>query len=445
MLKARFLFPPNFLWGTATAAHQVEGGNTNNNWSAWEEQPGRILQGHRSGRACDWWAGRWKDDLDRAADTGQNAHRMSIEWSRVQPAMDRWDEDAVDHYRQILRGMHERGLKPFVTLHHFTDPLWLTEMGGWENPQAPTLFEAFVRKVVGSCREYVETWVTINEPNIYVTGGYLGMGFPPGKNDPSAAFQVMANLVRGHSRAYHAIHALQQGALVGFAQNYRSFKPQRPWLVLDTVPADLLSRQINDAFPRALVTGKLNFLFRRASIPEAAGTQDFLGVNYYTRDLVRFNLFNPGQFFTRRFFPPEAPLSDTGFLAHVPEGMFEALNWARSFGLPIYVTENGVENAGDGLRPRYIIEHIHQIWRAVNFNWPVRGYFHWSLLDNFEWERGWTQRFGLWGLDVETQTRIRRSSADLYSEICHQNAITSEMISKYTPGIFQKLMPGGRD
>lgn len=126
MVQATYHFPDGFLWGAATAAHQVEGGNDNNNWARWEAESGRILNGDRSGAACDWWRGRWKEDLDRAAETGQNAHRLSIEWSRVQPAPDRWDEDALDHYREIIRGMHARGLTPMVTLHHFTDPLWFT-------------------------------------------------------------------------------------------------------------------------------------------------------------------------------------------------------------------------------------------------------------------------------------------------------------------------------
>jgi hypothetical protein len=125
MAEATVHFPRGFLWGAATAAHQVEGNNTNNNWHAWEQQEGRIIHGDKSGLACDWWGGRWKEDLDRAAETGQNAHRFSIEWSRIQPAPDRWDEEALERYRLMLRGMLERGLMPMVTLHHFSNPLWL--------------------------------------------------------------------------------------------------------------------------------------------------------------------------------------------------------------------------------------------------------------------------------------------------------------------------------
>jgi hypothetical protein len=146
--EATYQFPEGFLWGTATAAHQVEGQNTANNWSAWEAEPGRIINGDKAGLACDWWNGRWEEDLTNAARDGQNAHRFSVEWSRVMPSPDRWDESALDHYREMLKGIHRLGMTPMVTLHHFTDPLWIYEMGGWENDQTPKYFEKFVRKVV---------------------------------------------------------------------------------------------------------------------------------------------------------------------------------------------------------------------------------------------------------------------------------------------------------
>ncbi len=441
MASASFHFPAGFLWGSATAAHQVEGSNTNNNWYAWEEEPGRIIHGQRSGLACDWWGGRWKEDMDRAAEGGQNAHRLSIEWSRIQPTPEHWDEDALEHYRQMVRGMVERGLTPMVTLHHFTDPLWLMEQGGWENPNTPELFAKFTAKAVEALKEYVSLWVTINEPNCYFYFGYVDGAFPPGKKNIGAANKVLCNLVRGHAAAYRAIHEIQREARVGFALNYRSFKPAKPWFPLDRAQAALRHNMWNNSFTNALVDGKVRYLGKTTRIPAAAKTQDYLGVNYYSRDLVEFNLLKPGDFFARSFYPPEAELSTTGFLANVPNGMFEALKWARGYDLPIIITENGVEDTDDRLRPRYLIEHLHQTWRAANFNWPVKGYFYWSQVDNFEWERGWTQRFGLWGLDVATQARIRRPSVDLYAEICRENGISAEMVQRYAPQIYDKLFP----
>lgn len=441
MLQATYHFPRGFLWGTATAAHQVEGNNTNNNWWDWEQEPGNILNGYKSGLACDWWSGRWREDFDRAAESGQNAHRLSVEWSRIQPAPDRWDENALDHYREMLRGLLERDLTPMVTLHHFSDPLWLAEQGGWENEDVAGWFEKFTNKVVEALREYANLWVTINEPNVLLTSSYILGDFPPGKTHLPTAFKVATNLLRAHARAYGCIHKLQPQAQAGLAINYRSFIPARPWFPLDRLSAGLQSRMFNDLFPRAADSGVLRFLASRKSIREARNTQDFLGINYYTRDRVAFSLLKPNEMFGKRFFPPGADLSDNGFIANEPEGMFAALKWGLRFKIPLIITENGIEDADDHIRPRYLVQHLHEVWRAVNFNWPVRGYFHWSLLDNFEWERGWTQRFGLWELDVETQGRRKRPSADLYKEICLENGISSEMVARYAPEVFDRVFP----
>ena len=430
------------MWGCATAAHQVEGDNRNNDWWAWEQQPGRILLGHTSGAADDWWGGRWKEDLERALASGQNAHRLSIEWSRIQPSPDRWDDKALDRYVEIVRWLSEHKMTPLVTLHHFTDPLWLAETGGCENAATPALFEKFVRHVVPALKDYVSLWITINEPNVYIMSGWLGGPFPPGKSNMGLAAVVTENMIRGHALAYHALHELQPEAQVGVAVNYRSLKAARSWFLLDYVPTNIQNQIYNNAFTDTLVNGRLNLVLKKVDIPEAAHTQDYIGVNYYSRDMVKFNLLNPGEMFGSRFYPPEAPLSPTGFIADIPEGMFDALKWAHRYNLPIIVTENGVEDNKDTLRPRYTIEHLHQVWRAANFNWRVKGYFHWSLVDNFEWERGWTQRFGLWGLDVETQKRIRRPSVDLYEAICKENGISSEIVSRFAPEILDQLFPG---
>jgi beta-glucosidase len=449
MPRATIHFPEGFYWGTATAAHQVEGRNSNNSWSAWEQMPGKIAGDATAGLACDWWGGRWKEDMDRAVETGQNAHRFSVEWSRIQPAPDRWDEDALDFYREMARGMVERKITPMVTLHHFTDPLWMFEpsqtgnplgSGGWERDDAPELFAKFVQKVVGALKEYVNLWITINEPNVYLVGGWLGGAFPPGKNDPKMAMKVVTNLIKGHAAAYKIIHELQPQAQVGIAHHFRNFSPARPWFLPDRILANMIFKSFNNGFVDPLATGRMQILNYRTQIPEAAGTQDFIGINYYSNDLAKF-ILDPKRIFMQLGFPPDALLSPSGFIANMPEGMFSAMKWAKQYGKPIFITENGVEDATDLFRPRYLIEHLFQVWRAVNFNWPIKGYFHWSLVDNFEWERAWDQRFGLWGLDITNQMRIRRRSVDLYAAICHENGISSAMVEEFAPQIVPLLYP----
>ena len=440
MVQATFHFPRGFLWGTSTAAYQVEGSNPQSNWYAWEQEPGHIENGDKCGLACDWWNGRWREDFRRASDGNQNAHRMSVEWSRIQPAPERWDEAALDKYIEMVRTLSELNMTPLITLHHYSDPQWFVDQGGWESDKAAGYFENYVRKVVVALKDYCNLWCTLNEPNGYAMLGFIQGLFPPGKKNISLGFKVMLNLVRAHASAYHAIHQIQPEAKVGMANYYRSLKPKKQWSPFDRVVTHLLMN-FNNIFPDAAQYGKVNFLTMHKYVPEAKGTQDFFGIDYYTRDYVSFNLFNPAELFSRRSFREDAELSSTKFLANEPAGMFEALRWGLKYDLPIIITENGFEDAEDRVRPKYLVEHIHQVWRAVNFNWPIKGYFHWTLVDNFEWERGWTQRFGLWELDVDTQARLKRPSADLYSEICKENGISDDMVRRFSPAALASLFP----
>ncbi|NIM92298.1 MAG: family 1 glycosylhydrolase [Anaerolineales bacterium] len=442
MVEAIHYFPEDFLWGTATSSHQVEGDNTNNDWWEWEQQPAKIVHGHSSIKACEWWKGRWEEDFDRAHNDGHNAIRLSIEWSRIEPSMGIWDESAVDQYRQMLHGARDRDLSPMVTLHHFTNPLWFANQGGWLNDEASRHFQRYARKIVSSLDDLVDYWVTINEPNVYIYMAYVEGAFPPGEQDLRKAVKVVQNLAHGHARAYHVIHEVNPNAKVGLAHNYRDMKPASPRNPINKWISKIRSTAFNDTFPRLVQNGETRFLGRKIRVPEATGTQDYFGLNYYTREFVKVDLRRPMELFGRGSYREEAVLSESEFIANEPEGLWEGIKWALEYDLPLIITENGVEDSKDTLRPRYLAEHIRKIWSAVNFNWMVKGYFHWSLVDNFEWERGWTQRFGLWALDVETQKRRKRPSAELFAAICQSNGLSSEMVSKYAPEIFEDMFPG---
>lgn len=441
MPRATFNFTTGFLWGTATAAHQVEGNNVNNDWWAWEQQPGHIHEGDRSGKAADWWGGRWREDFDRAKDGWQNAHRFSVEWSRIQPEPERWDEAALDRYRDMLLGLRERNMTAMVTLHHFTNPQWLADMGGWENEAVVDIFAAYVRRTVDALNSHCQLWVTINEPNVYMNGAYLGEGFPPGKNDQKVGLQVLLNMVKAHAAAYQVIHDIQPDAQVGVAHHWRGFTPANKG-PLTRLVSNLHDKAFNDAFAMTLKTGKFDAVMLKAEVPQAKDTQDFVGLNYYTRDLIKFDLAKSGSLFSNRYYAKDALLSETGFLSNDPQGFQQAIKWAKSFDLPIYITENGCDDSKDDFRRRYLLQHLLAMWHMLTNNVPVKGYFHWTLVDNFEWERGWSQRFGLWALDPQTQIRTRRKSADLYAEICRTNAITSEAVEKFAPEVYDILYPG---
>jgi beta-glucosidase len=319
----------------------------------------------------------------------------------------------------------------------------VAERNAWETGEAVALFERYARKVVSALRDDVSLWCTINEPNVYMYSGWVAGVFPPGKKNLALALRVAQNLLRAHAAAYGAIHAEQPEALVGVPVHFRPIEPARPNAPLDRWAAQTQFHLFSTLFPDAIRTGAMRRVFGPAArIPEAKGTLDFLGLNYYTADVTRFDLTNPAELFGRRSFPPQAELDELAWFACYPPGFFSSLHWARQFGLPVYVTENGIGDAADRLRPRYLITHVRQLWRAVNFNWDVRGYFHWSLVDNFEWERGWTHRFGLYAMDPQTLERTPRRSAQLYAEICKTRSLSSDMVARYAPELLEEMFPG---
>ncbi len=437
-------FPAGFLWGAATAAHQVEGGNTNNNWAAWEASPGHIYQGHTAGRACDWWNGQYLADFDRAAALHHNAHRLSVEWSRIEPERGKFDSAAIEQYAQMIAALRERGMEPLVTLHHFTDPLWVSGMGGWTNLETVRRFERFARVVVEDLGHDVTMWCTINEPLVYATQGYLVGRFPPGKKSLGQTFRVTENMLRGHAAAFHAIKEIQPEARVGFAKHQISLITRRPaWLHR---PARNLIRQMfNRAFVEALVTGTLRFPFHKSEVPEARDTLDWIGLNYYYRFSVGFNLRYPQRLFIQQAQPRDGILGPESVGEIWPEGLFEQIKWlCERTGKPLYVTENGTPDPDDTLRPLHMVRSIRSMWQAVNHNYPVKGYFYWTLTDNFEWAEGYDPRFrfGLFGCDHETQERTPRRSGELYGAICAANGLTADMVRRSIPGAADTLFPG---
>ncbi len=443
MPEATLHFPGDFRWGVATAAHQVEGGNTNNNWWAWEQEEGHIAGRHASGAACNWWENA-EADFDRAVGLNIQTLRLSIEWSRVEPEPGVFDEAALQRYAQMLRGLRERGIEPLITLHHFTDPLWLAERGGWAEKENVEHFARFVRRVVEALGEHCNFWCTINEPNVYAYMGYLDGGFPPGQSDLGMAMAVIRHLLLGHAAAYRTIHELQPEARVGLAHNMRVFDPANPGSPLDRFVTRWVDRTYNRAILRSLKRGVWALPLGFGLAWQLRDTLDWIGLNYYTRDLVTFDRERPETLFSHTLHADDAELLDGGYGEFYPDGLLRCLERLAALELPIYVTENGLPDDDDDQRPRYLLTHLHQLWHALQRSYPVMGYYHWTLVDNFEWAEGWTLRFGLIELDPETQDRTPRRSAELYADIIRANAIAPRLIDRYAPELRPELLPGGR-
>jgi beta-glucosidase len=437
----RIEFPQGFLWGVSTAAHQVEGGNGNNQWAAWEAA-GKIRSGEVSGVACDWWNNAERD-FDLARDMGLNALRLSLEWSRIEPAPGEWDQQALLRYRKMLEGLSSRGIQPIVSLHHFTHPKWFEQEGAFLSNRAGERFERFAGQVVSQLGDLCRHWVTFNEPNVFAALGYVLGEFPPGQTgNMRTALRMIDGMAICHARAYRAIHAVQADAKVGWAQNYVVFEPARRNLFLDRLSASLLNRLFNESFLAAIEKGKSAIPGNLGSkrLREAKQCCDFIGVNVYSRFHVAFSLRHASQLFSNVYVPEDVPQGDRGvekpYGEAYPGAVSAAVERCARLGKPIYILENGVPDAKDRIRPWLIVNVIRELHRLIGEGKDVRGYFHWTLTDNFEWSEGWGLRFGLFELDASTQQRTMRPSGRLYGAIAQANGLPDQISSVFPDPTF---------
>ncbi len=426
-------FPAGFLWGAATSAHQVEGGNTRNDWWRFEQLPGVIAGGRGSGAACRHWE-FFDSDFARAAADGHGAHRLSFEWSRLETSPGQFDPGAVAHYHAVLASLRRHALTPIVTLHHFTNPLWIADAGGWESRATVDRFESFVRFCAREFGSEVDWWCTVNEPEVFAFRGWSEGIWPPAVRDNSRALAVIANVLEAHGRAYHVLHSEDRSdadgdgvaARVGFAKHRIQLEPLRAWNPLDQLQSALEDRVFNVAVERAAIHGEIDLWIPGAravkrSLPELRHTLDWYGLNYYTRWMVRS--LSPVPHVAK----PGAPRNDLGWELW-PGGFEQALVAAGRFGIPVLVTENGVADSRDALRPAALVAFVEVMHAAIARGVNVLGYMHWSLLDNFEWSDGYDGRFGLYAVDFDDseRPRTRRASAEVFARIARANALTGE-------------------
>ena len=470
-----FRLPAGFLWGTATAAYQIEH-TQDDDWAAFEDavikegrfgsldvgkpKPGHI---HKLG---DWpeeirkkktdFDERIEQDLTLAATMGHNAYRFSISWARLFPSEDQRDPDpaGIAFYRRIFDALAERKLTPVVTLFHFTSPRWLWRVVdgkvGWERADALEHWDRFVRAVIQHFGGRMPIVCTLNEPMVFVYAGYLDGVFPPleRRAGPAAVVPVIEQLLRAHARAYHLIKddAARRGqpVQVGYAQHTRVFEPLRPESLLDRLTAGLITRAFIWDFCDAVETGTLRLTGtssrHQREIPGLRGTQDYLGINYYGRFYVRSHLLRPTKFDVLLHDPDRKQAdypNDLGWASY-PRGFRQVLNEAgQRYRRPVYVLENGTADAAsdDRLRQRLLVEHVFEMQQAVRDGTDVRGYFHWSLLDNFEWAEGFEARFGLVAVDYRDGfRRLPRPSAALYSRIIESGGLDARLVDTWLQG-----------
>jgi beta-glucosidase len=421
-------FPDGFLWGSATSAHQVEGGNVNNDWWEWEKVPGHIADGTVSGRACEQYE-RYEADFDLAKSLNQNAHRLSVEWSRIEPEEGRWDQNETLHYRKVLEALKARGMSVMLTAWHFTLPKWFAAKGGWESRDAVRHYERYVSFLAKEFGDLVDHWNTMNEPMVYLLQSYGSGIWPPGSRSPLRNIRVFGKLCMAHKAGYRAIHAQLDGktgadgtsaeasakegsprpVMVGIAQNVITFEPYRKQALVDNLFVWFADKMFNRQF----------FIWTK-------GTHDFIGINYYFHYRIKYVPTKVSELFYE-VHTENREVSDLGWEINAA-GIFDAIISMSRFKLPIIITEHGVANADDGKRPRVIVSALKEVYHAIQSGVDVRGYFHWSLIDNFEWERGFSGRFGLIAIDYHTMKRTPRRSAYVYADICKENGLPHTLL-----------------
>lgn len=403
-------FPEHFLFGAATSAHQVEGDNRHSDW--WEaETAGRLP--HRSGAACRHFE-LFAQDFDLAADLGHGAHRFSVEWARIEPEPGRIDADALDHYRRVVAALRARGLEPFLTLQHFTLPAWFARAGGWLGPDAVRHFTRYVEVVAEALGAQVTYWITVNEPTVWTKWAFVKGAWPPfycGRWDLAA--RALAAMLAAHRAAHGVLHRRLPHARVGLAHSAPHVMPRTPATVLDRAVARLRDLLLN----RLPVAGAAR-----------GGALDWLGLNYYTRALVSWRPHGTALLLGADW-PGEDPggprrFSDMGWEIW-PRGLELVLRRFARLGVPLVVTENGLATRDEALRVRFLLDHLAALRRALEAGVQVRGYFWWSLLDNYEWAEGFAPRFGLFETDYATYARRPRPIAAVYGEICRSRSLAA--------------------
>lgn len=398
-------FPGGFLWGVSTSAYQVEGGNKND-WTEWEKTKSRIknleLRGLNSndficGKACDSY-NKYEEDLKLIKELNCGGFRLGIEWARIEPEEGKWNMAEIEHYRRLLSSVKSKGIKTVLTVWHWTNPIWVARQGGWANKKTVGDYLRFAELIARELGSLVDFWITLNEPMAHVGFGYIRGNFPPAKKFHFfSAIKVFFNLARAHNLVYKKIHEILPEAKVSLTSLTDYFEPANKFNPLDK-----------------LANTAARYLHHRAFLNRVKNHLDFIAFDYYFHNRVSW-------------LPPfkvnkNKEVNDMGWEIY-PEGIYHVIKYLSKFKNPIYIMENGIADEDDDQRPKFIVEHLKYIHRAIEEGADVRGYFYWSLLDNFEWAHGFGPKFGLYGVDRNTFKRTPRPSARIYAEICKNNKI----------------------
>lgn len=414
------------LLGVASAATQVDGGELGHTWNDWYAK-GHIKDGANPAVATRHWE-KWREDVLLMHKMGIETYRFGIEWARVEPRDGCFDEEAIAHIKEEIMLLIGLGIKPLVTLHHFTNPMWFEERGGWEDYENVRCFLRYVEKMVKSIGHLVSEYITINEPNVYAAQGYIFGQWPPGEKNLAAAMAVMSNLAAAHIKSYRLIHDMRRSmgfrdTKVGFAMHMRVFEPKNsmnPIHCANAAAAEKLSQRI---LAEAMLTGVFRRPLRNNGGDRRGSYADFHGVNYYTRSTISSALADGVRSGCYK--------NDLGWEIY-PRGIVLCCEKLEEIvRLPIYITENGTCDLGDSFRSRFIYDHLRALCET---HLPVKRYYHWCFNDNFEWAEGCYARFGIVETNFQTMERTVKRSGEFYSRVIRDHGVTQECFDEYVAG-----------
>lgn len=424
-----FDLPENLMMGVATAATQIEGGYQDNNWYRWSEM-GNIENKDHVKIACDH-LNRIETDTELLSQLHCDTYRLGLEWCRIEPKEGEFSQSGINLYRKELELLREKGIRPLVTLWHFSNPLWMEDDGAWTNPKSIDRFLNYAKFVVQELGDLVSDWITFNEPNVYLTFGYFEGSWPPGKKgDIKSYFKAASHIIAAHLKAYPLLHKMSTEKIkVGVAHHLRIFDPyDSRWITKKSI--QLIDRLFQRMFLDAMTVGKFLWPLKNVLKAEIGTYVDFVGINYYSRDIIK-GVFNLSTLLGERLLKDGADTNDLEWEIY-PEGLSRICHEIyEAYQLPIYITENGTCDSKDDFRSKFIYDHLKALSQTVSEGVPIERYYHWTLCDNFEWVEGYNARFGLFHNDFETQKRSIRKSGSFYSEISKNKKIDLDLIKRY--------------
>ncbi len=422
----KFRLPDDFLLGVSTASTQIEGGEVGSNWNDWYKK-GHITDGTDPATGNDHWI-KWQQDTTLLAQMGIQVYRFSVEWARLMPSPGQVEESAVERYRQELLELKKYGIRPLLTIHHFSNPMWFENLGAFTKRENLHYYLELVELVIDRFGDLCSDYITINEPNVYATNSYFFGSWPPGEKDAGATIHVMENLAYCHITAYNRIHEKRKAmgfddTMVGAANHVRVFAPKNPKNPRHCFCAKLTKWLFQDALTQAMTLGKFPFPMKNHwNLPRGEYT-DFVGVNYYSRSTV--SGIGDGV-------REDSPRNDLNWEIY-PQGLVEcSRELLQVLNRPIWVTENGTCDNDDRFRSRYLYEHLEALSES---GLPFERYYHWCFCDNFEWIEGNSAKFGLVSVDPETMARTVKKSGYFYSQIIADSGVTEEAYQNFVSGL----------